>query len=140
MSESFGQLADRFPVKMKKGTNTISFVARNNIPVGRTVTYSRIVAYMQPQKEDTIKVLLTVGVHQIEYPVKVTTKIEDLTTFKIHINFVIFRRGTIYAGWDIGNYYLETPMGLSKYMRIHIILIPPDIISYYNSNDLVDQY
>ena len=28
-------------------------------------------------------------------------------------------------------------MGRSGYMRIHIILIPPDIITQYNLNDLV---
>ena len=30
-------------------------------------------------------------------------------------------------------------MGWSEYTRINIILIPPDIIAYYNLNDLVDQ-
>ena len=30
-------------------------------------------------------------------------------------------------------------MGRSKYIIIHIRLIPPDIISHYNLNDLVDQ-
>ena len=94
---------------------------------------------MQPHKEDPIRVRLTVGRNRIEYPVKVTTKAADLTTFKIHISSVISTGGLRYAGWDIVNYYLETPMGWSEYMRIHIRLILPDIITHYNLNDLVYQ-
>ena len=39
LSKEFGRLTDGFPGKGKKGMNTIRFVARNNIPVGHTVTY-----------------------------------------------------------------------------------------------------
>ena len=94
---------------------------------------------MHPQKEDPIRVRLTIWGNCIEYQVTLSTKTADLATFKIHINSVIFTRGAKYAGWNIGNYYLETPMGRSKYIIIHIRLIPPDIISHYNLNDLVDQ-
>ena len=58
----------------------------------------------------------------------------DLTTFKIHINSVIYTRGVRYVGWDIGNYYLETPMGRSEYIIIHIRIVPPDIIAHYKLN------
>ena len=40
LSKEFGQLTDEFQGTLQKGTNTIRFVARNNILVGRTVTYS----------------------------------------------------------------------------------------------------
>ena len=95
---------------------------------------------MRTHKEDPIRVSLTVGGNRIEYPGKSTTKTANITTFKIHTNYVISTRGAIYAGWDIGNYYLETPMGRSEYFRIHIILMPPDIIEHYNLNELVNQY
>ena len=91
--------------------NTINFVALINIPVGHTVMYSRIVVDMRTQKEDPIRVRLTVGRNRMEYPVKVTTKMAEFNTFKIRINSVISTQGVRYAGWDIGNYYLETPMG-----------------------------
>ena len=105
--------------------NTISFVVHNNIPVGHTVTYSLVVVNVQPNKEEPIIVNITVGENRIEYPEKVTTKTADITTLKIHINSVISARGARYAGWDIGNYYLEKTMGRLEYMRIHIRLIPP---------------
>ena len=113
MSKEFGQIADGFPGKFQKGTNTIRFFTRNNIPVGRIVTCSQIVVGVRPQKEEPIQVLLTVGGNCIEYTVKVSTKTVDLTTFNIHINSVISTIGAKYAGWDIGNYYLETPIGRS---------------------------
>ena len=48
------------------------------------------------------------------------TKMSYFTTFKILINSVISTQGTRYDGWDIDNYYLETLMGWSEYMRIHV--------------------
>ena len=89
-----------------KGKNTIYFVTCNNIPVGRTLTYSRIMFNVKPQKEDTIIGRLTLGGNIIEYTGKVTTKTADTTTFKIHINSMISTRGKRYTGWDIENYYL----------------------------------
>ena len=94
---------------------------------------------MIPQKEYPIRVRLTVGGNIIEYTGKVTTKTADLTTFKIHINSAIPTQIAQYARWDIGDYYLETPMGRSEYKRIHIILVPPDIIAHYKLNKSVDQ-
>ena len=68
------------------------------------------------------------------------TKMSYFTTFKILINSVISTQGTRYDGWDIDNYYLETLMGWSEYMRIHVRWIPPDIIAHYNLYYLVDKY
>ena len=49
--KKFGQITDELPGKVKKGTNNIRFVARNNIPVGCTVTYSCIVVDARTHKE-----------------------------------------------------------------------------------------
>ena len=76
---------------------------------------------MITHNEYLIRVRLTIGGNIIEYTVKATTEMADLTTFKIHINSVIYTRGARYDRWDIGNYSLETPMGRSAYMIIHII-------------------
>ena len=92
-------------------TNTTRFFARNKIPGVHIATYSLIVVDVKPQREDPIIVWLSVGGTIIEYPGIVTSNRVDLATFNIHINSVISRRGARYAGWDIGNYYLETPMG-----------------------------
>ena len=103
------------------------------------VTHSCIVVSVLPQKEDPTKVRLAVGGGKIGYPEKVTIEMVDITTFNICINSLISTRGAQYSGWEIGNYFLETPMRMSEYMRIHIILVPPDIIAHYKLNELVDQ-
>ena len=69
--------------KLKKGANAIHFVAHNNITVGQTVTYSRIVVDLRPHNSYPIRVRLAVGVIIIEYPVKITTETADINTFKI---------------------------------------------------------
>ena len=60
--------------KVKKGKNTIRFIAQNHKPVGCTITYSPIVVDMRPHKEDPIRVRLTIGAEQIGYPGKLLLK------------------------------------------------------------------
>ena len=74
------------------------------------VIYSHIVVDVRPQKEYLIRVRITVGGNHIEYQGKVMTKTADLTMFKLHVNSAVLTRGARYTGWDIGNFYLETPM------------------------------
>ena len=57
----------RIQEKLKKGANTVWFVARTKIPVKNTVTYSRILVSVKTQKEDPALVCLTVGGNQIDY-------------------------------------------------------------------------
>ena len=68
------------------------------------------------------------------------TQTANLTTLRIHTNSIISTRDAKYAIWDIGNDYLETTMERSEYMRIHIRLFPPGIITHYNLNNPVNQY
>ena len=98
-----------------------------------------IVVNILSQKEDLIRIRLAVGGNLIEYPGKGTTNTADLTYLKLHIHSFIYNRGAKYAVWDIGNYYIETPMVLSYYMQIFSRIIPTDIIAHYKINDLVDR-
>ena len=43
MSKEMDRLANGMPGKVEKGTNTIRFVEKSHVPVGHTVTYTRIV-------------------------------------------------------------------------------------------------
>ena len=54
LSKEFGRLTDGLLGKFHKGMSTTHFVARNNIPVGRTFAHSRIVVHVQPYKEEPI--------------------------------------------------------------------------------------
>jgi hypothetical protein len=49
----------------------------------------------------------------------------------------IISKGARFAGADIKNMYLETPLGQFEYMKMPIALIPANIIAHYNLNEKV---
>ena len=63
---------------MSTGTNPIRFIARNNVPKNRTVTYGRIVATVRPTKAETHRVRLTIGGDRIDYVGDKSTPTADL--------------------------------------------------------------
>ncbi len=60
-----------------------------------------------------------------------------MVSSKILWSSVISTEGARFAGVDIKNMYLETPLDRFEYMKMPIALIPADIIAYYNLNKKV---
>lgn len=123
-----------------KGTNTIFYLSHADIckiPQDRTVTYARIVIDHRPQKEDPNRVRITVGGNLIDYPFELTTRTADMVSSKILWNSVISTKDARFAGADIKNMYLETPLDRYEYMKMPIALFPDDIIKYYKLMDKV---
>lgn len=56
---------------------------------------------------------------------------------KILWNSTISTKGARFAGADIKNMYLGTPLDRYEYMRMHISLLPQDIIDHYDLRDRV---
>ena len=61
LANDLGRLAQGVGTRIPTGTNTVIFIPRPIIAVGRTVTYSQIVASIQPHKNETHHVRVTVG-------------------------------------------------------------------------------
>ena len=101
------------------------------IPKDRTVTYARIVIDHRPLKEDPNRVRITVGGNLIDYPFELTTRTADMVSSKILRNSVISTKDARFAGADIKNMYLETPLDRYEYMKMPIALFPDDIIDHY---------
>jgi hypothetical protein len=123
-----------------KGTNTIFFFSHAdicNIPKDQTVTYACIVIDHQPQKEDPNRVCMTVGGNLIDYPFELMTHTADMVSSKILWNSVISTKDARFAGANIKNMYLETPLDRFEYMKMSIVLIPASIIAHYNLNEKV---
>jgi hypothetical protein len=137
-ANELGRLAQGVGNRMK-GTNTIFFMPYDDIPQDRRkdVTYGRIVVDVRPQKTEPERTRLTVGGNLINYPGDVSTATSDLTTAKLVINSVLSTPNAKYAGLDINNFYLGTPMSRYEYMRLPIALIPDEIIEQYNLLPLV---
>ena len=74
---------------MPSGTNTIFFIPKEKVPVGRTVTYGKILAEIRPQQSETHCTRLTVGGYLINFTGEVTTPTEYLITDKLIFNSVL---------------------------------------------------
>jgi hypothetical protein len=137
-SNELGRLAQGVGDRLK-GTNTIFFIKHDDVPQDRRkdVTYGRIVVDVRPQKAEPERTRLTVGGNLINYPGEVSTATSDLTTAKLVINSVISTEGARYAGVDIKNFYLGTPMERYEYMRLPIGILPDEIVEQYQLLSLV---
>eukprot|EP00804_Cyclotella_cryptica_P004492 CCRYP_017634-RA/>CCRYP_017634-RA protein AED:0.15 eAED:0.15 QI:0/0/0/1/1/1/2/0/934 len=136
--KELGRLAQGIPGTVK-GTNTIVFIAHNEIPPQRRkdVTYGRIVANYRPEKEDPYRIRLTVGGNRITYPGDCGTPTADMLTTKILLNSVISTKGARFMTIDIKDFYLNTPMVRPEYMRLKLSDIPDHIIKLYKLDKLV---
>ncbi len=60
-----------------------------------------------------------------------------MVSSKILWNSVISTKDARFAGADIKNMYLETPLDWYEYMKMPVALFPADIINYYKLMDKV---
>jgi hypothetical protein len=112
MSKELHCLAQACP-GITKGTNINFYFSHADIckiPQDRTVTYARIVIDHRPQKEDPNHVRITVGGNLIDYPFELTTCTANMVSSKILWNRVISTKDACFAGADIKNMYLKTPL------------------------------
>ena len=121
-----------------KGTNTIKFIRREELPKGYKVTYGWIVSDFKPHKEEQHWVRLTVGGDRIYYNGDFYTAGASIITVKTHLNIFISTKNAWYACGDIKNFYLNTKLPTPKYMHIAALLIPCEIINEYSLEDIVD--
>jgi hypothetical protein len=80
-----------------------------------------------------------VGGDRIDYPDKVSSPTAGLPTLKLHVNDTISTPGAKNVMWDIHNFYLNTPLDRHEFMKIHIDLIPQEIIDEYDLHSLKDE-
>ena len=95
-----------------KGTNTIFFIQKNQVPVNRwnDITYRRIVASYRPKKNDPNRIRLTVRVNRINYPGNCGTPTFNLLTVKLHLNSTTSTKEVHYTTINIKDFYLNTHM------------------------------
>jgi hypothetical protein len=84
-----------------KGTNTIRFIRRTDVPLGRKATYGSFVIDIKTHKEETERTRLTAGGDQIEYPGDTSTVTAGLTTAKMLFNSTISTPGDKFLVIDI---------------------------------------
>jgi hypothetical protein len=109
MRKEFERMAQGDKKTGTVGTHAIFVMTHDefdSIPEDIVVTYARIVIDLIPQKEDPNRVRITAGGNLIKTRGYLTTRIPDLTTFKILGNSIFSTEGAKCAGFDISNFYL----------------------------------
>jgi hypothetical protein len=135
-ANELGRLAQGVGTRMKTGTSTVFFIAKAAVPHDRKVTYGRIVAQIRLQKVETHRTRLTVGGDRLDYPGIVSTPTAKLSTAKCLINSTISTDDARFIVSDIKDFYLNTPMARYEYMRLHLSIIPDEIIEQYNLREI----
>ena len=87
---------------------------------------------VKPHKEDPNCTCITVAGSQICYPGYVGTPTGSLHLIKLIINSVLSRCN---ARLVLKNFYLQTPMDRSEYVRIKLSDIPQEFIEEYNLSE-----
>ena len=110
-TKELARLAQGIP-GVSKGTNTIIFIKRNEIPADRhcNTTYTRVCVNYHPKKDDPNRTRLTVGGNLIHVLDDVSTPTVDMVTAKLHLISVISTKGAHYCTIDLKDFYLNTPM------------------------------
>ena len=136
LANQLGRLAQN--INGVKGTNTIFFIPKSEIPKDRLkdITYGRIVITYKPHKADPNRPRLTLGGDRIVCIYDVSTPTSDLLSIKMLWKSVLSTPGAKYFTLDISNFYLGTPMDIPEYMRIPIKIIPQEIFYKYKLNEI----
>ena len=122
-----------------KGTDTIQFVSRNQVPNGRKITYAWIVCLIHHKKtKNPYQTWITISRERLEYSGETAAPTADVTTSKVLFNSVVSTPNAKFVTFDIENFYLNTPLDVFEYLGMNISLIPQEIIDEYELLDKVD--
>jgi hypothetical protein len=145
LSNEIGRLAqgigkNRVPAQQIKGSNTIVFIRKHQVPKGKSVTYANFVCAYRPLKDDPFRVRMTVGGDKLSYPDDPSSPSAALIDTKIMINSVISDAdcGARFMTGDVKNFYLDTQMPYYQYMRIHRKYFTPEVCAEYNIDALCE--
>jgi hypothetical protein len=116
------------------GTNTFFIVNYADIPAHKLkqIFHTKVVWGVRPDKDDPDCTQITIGGNIICYPGDVGTNTASLELIKILLNSVLSRKGARFSTIDLKNFYLNTPMKDSEYVRIKVADIPAEFIDKYN--------
>ena len=137
-ANEFGQLANGVGGRIK-GTNTIKFIQKRDVPHERRkdITYGQFVCTIQPEKTEQHRTRFTVGGDRVNYPGEVATPTADMLVAKLLFNSVISTPKAKFMTMDISNFYLMTPLTRPEFIRIKLSDIPDEIIKEYKLRELV---
>ena len=93
---------------------------------------------MKPEKEEKERTILTVGGNLIDFTGNLSAPTASVTTAKCVFNSGVSTPGARCLLADINLLYLNNILPDPEFMRIHIRIIPQEIIDTYDLKALVD--
>ena len=103
------------------------------------MTYGRLVCDIKKHKSETHRTRLTVGGNLINFPGLLSTPMATVTTAKCPFNSVIYTPGAKCLVAVVKKFYLNNDLPDPEYMKLHLHIIPQEIIDEYALHDLVDK-
>ena len=91
-------------------TVTIDIIKKKSIPSNEKAVYTRLVADLRPNKAVHERLIMCMGGDHMTSFMDTTTRTADLTTCKIHLTSVVSTEGGRFAGSDVKDFYLGTPL------------------------------
>jgi hypothetical protein len=136
-ADEFGRLAQGIGGRIK-GTNTMQFVHKKDIPFDRLkdVTYIKFVCTVRTEKKNPNRMRATMGGNLINYPDDCGVPTANLLLIKIFLNSVISTKGAKFANADLANFYLMSPLKRPEYAKIKLTDIPEEVINEYKLRQL----
>ena len=142
LDNELGRLSQGFQPNNIVGTNTLRFVKKSTIPLGRKITYANFVCDLRPLKHEMYRVRMTVGGDKLDYPHDTASPTAELLDTKLIVNSTISdhqRYGSKFCSIDIKDFFLQTLMKTPEYIRIHKRYFSAAFIAHYNLTHLIDK-
>ena len=105
-----GSKAGAYSTRQIKGTNTLFWIKRDQVPKNKKATYARVVIDKRPEKEEVNQTRITVGGDQLEFQGDTSTETAGLETAKMVVNSVVSTPDAKFMTIDISNMYMNTPL------------------------------
>ena len=140
LSNEWGRLSDGNDAGVK-GTNTIEFIVKSEVPDGRDVTYASFVCDHRPLKPEPYRVRIVVGGDKLSYDNDAASPAASLIETKLILNSTISdaKRGAKFFTADIKDFFLATPMAKPEFMKVPLKYFPADIVRKYNLHKKVSK-
>ena len=132
LSNEIGRLAQGNDAGVRF-TDTIEFILKSEVPLGRDVTYASFVCDHRPLKTEPNRIRLVVGGDKLSYDDDAGSPAAGLLETKILLNSVISdaKKGARFFTADLKDHFLASPMERPEYMKIPFHRFPPDIVKRY---------
>ena len=124
-----------------KGTDTMEFVQKHQIPKHKKITYANFVCDFRPLKSEKHRLRMTIGGDKLDYADETASPAASLIETILLLNSVISdtQKGAKFLTMDLKDHFLQTIMKDPEYMRINGKCITDEIAKEYQTDNYMHQ-